>query len=116
MFTIHLYRTGTGRSPVHEFILAQEPKAQDKVYEVLDYLKTYGFHLSTKYLRRLSGSGRLWEIRAKSHSKQYRLLLSRLETNVIVILHAFVKKTAKTPRQDIETAEERLRLYEKGGL
>lgn len=116
MFQIEFYSTPAGRKPPHGFILSQEPKAQDKLYEVMSYLKTYGFHLSTTYLRRMTGTQSLWELRAKQSGKQYRLFLARMNEERIVVLHGIIKKTAKTPRNEIKTAEDRLQSYLKGGL
>ena len=101
---------------MHEFILSQEQKAQDKIYEVLEYLREYGFHLPTNYLRRMSGTKALWELRAKYTSRQYRVFLAKTGDKTIMLLHAIIKKTAKTPRQDIDTADARLQTYLKGGV
>lgn len=115
-FTIEFFATASGRKPVHEFILAQDHQTQDKLYEVLTYLREYGFHLSTTYLRRMSGSKRLWELRAKYQSRQYRIFLAKGQGQSVILLHALVKKTPKTLKQDIQTAEQRLQTYEKGDL
>ena len=115
-FTIYYFTTASNRCPVKEFIVAQGRQTQAKIVEVIGYLQTYGFHLPTQYLRRMSGSQRLWELRAKYRSKQYRIFLAKSGQTEIVLLHAIIKKTAKTPKQDIETAEERLRAIAKGEL
>ena len=73
-------------------------------------LRDYGFHLEVKYLRRMAGVKGLWELRAKYQSVQFRIFLSKLTDREVVLLHAIIKKTAKTPKRDIQTAEKRMRL------
>jgi phage-related protein len=115
MFELWFFTTAAGRRPVHEFLLAQDTASQDKIYEVMNYFREHGFHLSTQHLRRMSGSKRLWELRTKSRAKQYRLFVAKIDDRIVVLLHAIIKKTQKTPKRDIETAEERLELFLKGG-
>jgi phage-related protein len=109
MFIISHFTTASGRQPVEEFIEGENRQARDKLREVIEYLREYGFHLPDKYLRRMTGTKHLWELRVK-HQKQYRIFLARIGEQEIVLLHAIIKKRQKTPEQDIRTAEERLRL------
>ncbi len=49
------------------------------------------------------------EIRSKDSSGTYRIFyLARMQDRIIVF-HAFMKKTQKTPKQEIKTAKNRLR-------
>lgn len=114
MFEVWFFTTASGRRPVHEFLIDQEESSRDKLYEVMGYFREHGFHLSTLYLRRMSGSKHLWELRAKHRSKQYRLFLAKIDDRTVLLLHAIVKKTQKTPKREIETAEERLEVFMKG--
>jgi phage-related protein len=114
MFIIEYFTTASGRSPVQDFIFEQDQKTKTKILEVVDYLQEFGFHLPTSYLRRMSGTQKLWELRVKYRSKQYRLFLAKWSETTIIMLHIMIKKTQKTPRQEIETAQQRLQSYEKG--
>lgn len=116
MFKLWFFTTASGRRPVHEFLLDQDASARDKLYEVMGYFREHGFHLSTLYLRRMSGSKHLWELRARSRSKQYRLFLAKIDERAVLLLHAIVKKTQKTPKREMDTAEERLELFLKGAV
>lgn len=54
----------------------------------------------------------LWEIRSKlTHGKIARILFF-LDENTIVLLNGFIKKTQKTPKQEITIAKKRKNLYE----
>ena len=55
---------------------------------------------------------RCHELRINDHGRAWRLVY-RIDTDAIVILDVFEKKTNQTPRQVIENCQRRLRLYER---
>lgn len=59
---------------------------------------------------------KLFEIRAKAKEGIGRSIFcyAMEQTNEIVILHSFVKKTQKTPKKDIEIALKRKKELENG--
>ncbi len=114
MFKVYTFTTASKRKPVDEFIDTQPEATQVKISEVIDYFKEYGFHLQTDYLRRISGTKQLWELRVRHQSQQYRIFLAKYGEQAVVLLHAIIKKTAKTPFKDIETAQKRLDQLKKG--
>jgi len=109
MLRLFHFTTASGRRPVDDFLEDEDDKAQAKVEEVLSFFREYGFHLPDQYLRRMSGTNYLWELRIKYRGKQYRIFLAKLEENTAILLHAIIKKTQKTPQQDVQTAIERYR-------
>jgi len=50
----------------------------------------------------------LWEIRSKGKSGIARAVYITVKKERIVILHAFVKKTQKTPKKDLELSIKRV--------
>ena len=58
------------------------------------------------YVRHLTG--KLWELRISSGRLDYRLLYFAHTGRRFVLLHAFSKKTQKTPRREIEIALRRM--------
>lgn len=50
-----------------------------------------------------------FELRVKDRDGIYRVFYVQFDKNRILVPHAFVKKTQKTPLQEIETAQKRLR-------
>src|SRR3989344_6558348 len=105
---VYFYTTSSGRNPVDGFIKKQDVKAQSKIFEIIEYLKQYGLQLPETYLKRMTSTKKLWELRIK-YKRQYRIFLAKVEQSSIVLLHGFIKKTQKTPAKEIETAEDRLR-------
>ena len=54
----------------------------------------------------------LWEVRILFAGNIFRLLGWLDGENKLVLAHGFTKKTEKTPRQEIQTTENRKRIYE----
>ncbi len=52
--------------------------------------------------------GKIWELREESQTNIYRLLYFLASGRRIVFLHGFQKKTQRTPRRDIDIAQQRL--------
>ena len=59
-------------------------------------------------LCRPMGQG-LWEIRTELPSSRISRVLIAPIRGVLVVLHAFIKKTQKTPAADLEVARKRLK-------
>jgi phage-related protein len=53
--------------------------------------------------------GKLWEIKFSSPNTGYRIFYCLLERGAMVWLHAFSKKTQKTPAKEIEMARKRMK-------
>ena len=62
------------------------------------------------YIEKLTGSD-VWELRIRHGSNYYRILYFVSSGRRFVLLHAFLKKTAKTPKNEIEIAQNRMFDY-----
>ena len=112
MLDVFFFTSAEGKSPVEKFINEQNPPARRKIYRTIDLLKSFGLQLPGKHLKRMSGTESLWELRIKASGKNYRIFFSRIGNRIVLLLHAIAKKEQKTPKQDIKTAQERLKQYE----
>ncbi|WP_282611424.1 type II toxin-antitoxin system RelE/ParE family toxin [Pelagibius sp. Alg239-R121] len=52
----------------------------------------------------------LREVRSKLRNRIFRIIFG-IDTPYMVLLHAFVKKTQKTPTKDLQLAEKRWKTY-----
>jgi phage-related protein len=59
--------------------------------------------------------GKLWELRSRGRV-QHRVLYVAIVERRLLILHAFTKKTPRTPPQEIQTALARWQDYQARGL
>jgi len=70
-------------------------------------LKTaqYGWSLGMPLIRKLERS--LWEVRSRLSERIARVIFT-VEEDTIVLLHGFIKKSQRTPLQDLQLARRRL--------
>ncbi len=110
MREIHFYKTANGKSPVEEFLESLPAKQSQKVTWVLRLIEDLPI-IPSSYFKKLVNNDGIWEVRVKTGSNIFRLLGFFDGAKLIVLDHAFQKKTQKTPKQAIKTAEERKRDY-----
>jgi len=82
--------------------LSEADKA--KINRTIQFFEEKGFLLETKYLKKLVS--KIWELRAG----RVRLLFGLVGDQGVVV-NGFIKKTQKTPLQEIKLAEKRLAEY-----
>lgn len=92
---------------VEQEILSMPPKIQAKMLRLLEMVETHGANLGPPHTESM-GDG-LFEIRAKAKEGIGRSLFCYVHGKHIVVLHAFVKKSQKTPRQALTLARTRQR-------
>ncbi|BAZ28188.1 hypothetical protein NIES4074_06190 [Cylindrospermum sp. NIES-4074] len=66
---------------------------------------------SRQYLKKLVNTDDIWEVRIQFGNDIFRLLGFFDNDNLVILTNGFVKKTQKTPSQEIELAEQRKRNY-----
>jgi phage-related protein len=106
---IIFYETDFGDKPVEEFLAGLDAAARAKVVRTLELLRTQQI-MPTKFWKKLSGSD-LGEVRVEYAGNIYRVLTTFAKNNRVILLHAFQKKSQKTPRQDMEIALQRQKRY-----
>jgi phage-related protein len=104
------YKTVTGRCPVEEFLDSLSAKQALKAAWVINLLEDMDF-VPAQYFTKMPNTEGLWEVRVKAGTNIFRFLGFFDGRKLVVLSHAFQKKTQKTPRQAIRLAEERKRDY-----
>lgn len=110
MREIRFYRTVSGRSPVEEFLDSLSAKQAQKVVWVLRLVEELD-RVPEPYLKKLTGTEDLWEVRAQQGGDTFRLLGFFDAPQLVVLVSAFAKKSRKTPPREIARADERRRDY-----
>jgi phage-related protein len=64
-----------------------------------------------KYLKHLSGTDGLYEIRVQLGNNTYRVFCFFDEGNLVILLSGFQKKDQKTPKKEIKKAEKLKQEY-----
>ena len=100
------YVTSAGREPLREWL--KDLDKDDRVVIGSDSLAVQkGWPLGLPLCRSL-GAG-LWEVRSTLPSQRIARVIFAFDDGVIVLLHGFIKKTQKTPRDEIDSALKRLK-------
>lgn len=107
---IIFFETDFGEKPVEQFLDSLDSAPRAKVVWTLELLRTQQMVRLRNFEKKLAGSD-LWEVRTEYAGNIYRLLAAFMKNNRVILLHAFQKKSQKTPRQDMEIAELRQKRY-----
>lgn len=100
---ILFYWTVNQKCPVEDFLDSLPSKAAQKVTWVLGLLEDLEI-IPAQYFTKMPGTDDIWECRAKLGSNIYRIF-AFWDGNKIILTHGFIKKTRKTPANEIEKAE-----------
>ena len=110
MRKIKFYRLETGRCPVEEFFDSLTNKQFEKIAFVLDLIEQIDI-VPRKYFKKLKGTDDIWEVRVQQGNNIFRILGFFDGKDLVVLNHAFTKKSKKIPKKEIAVAEKRKRNY-----
>ena len=110
MRTIQFYGTESGRCPVEEFLNSLSDQHAQKVAWVLRLVERMEM-VPQQYLKKLTGTTELWEIRTQIGGNSYRLLGFFDESTMLILTTGFSKKQQKTPAREIDLAVQRRKDY-----
>ena len=112
MFRIEFYFDKNNRSEIVEFLKALYKSGKtnksdrinhDKIATYMGLLKIHGTQIGEPVVKHIKDS--IWELRPLSN----RILFFFWKNNKFVMLHHFIKKTNKTPSQEIRNAQAKLK-------
>jgi phage-related protein len=92
---------------VQETILALPPGLQARYVHLTERMLAFGPDLGLPHTRAM-GKG-LFELRMKSKEGIGRVFFCNRPNRRIMMLHTFVKKSAKTPAKELKVARKRMR-------
>ena len=109
-FEIIFYEDDSGKNPIEAFLDELEKTDKllyDQTLKGFEKLKNRVYHKEpfSKYLE-----PGLWELRIRSRSNISRVVYTFVKGQIIILLHAFIKKQQKTPRRELEEARKRLKI------
>lgn len=93
-----------GRSPVLEYIETLTEKEASKILKYIEFLRIRKGYLDEPYSRHIKGKIR--ELRVDLSGNRHRIFYFTFIKKTIILLHALLKQTAKTPVFEIKKAEE----------
>jgi phage-related protein len=110
MRKIKFYRLETGKCPVEEFFESLTIKQFEIISFVLDLIEQIDI-VPRKYFKKLKGTDNIWEVRIQHGNNIFRILGFFDGKNLVILNHAFTKKSQKIPKKEIAVAEKRKRNY-----
>lgn len=103
------YCTESSAEPVRDWLKSLSKVDKKTIGEDIKTVQ-YGWPLGMPLVDSLSHG--LWEIRSKLLGGRIARILFFMDRGTMVLVHAFFKKTQKTPRLDLELARKRKKLFE----
>lgn len=102
-FEIIFYDKADGTEPAKDFILSLDVKMRAKMLRTIEMLRLNGYHLREPYSKSLDDG--ILELRAKVGSDISRVLYFFVVGQKVILTNGFIKKTQKTPKEEIERAK-----------
>lgn len=100
---IEFYEKKNGEIPVQEFLDTLPAKLANKTLENIAYLKENGYQVKMPKIEKLKDD--IWQLRTKQSTNITRILYFFFDGQKIVMTNGFLKKTLKTPKEEIERAK-----------
>lgn len=105
LWRVVYYETNDGEAVVENEMRAFGEKDFARILRTINLLEEFGIELDGGYVEHVEG--KIWELRVS----KYRILYFTFHNKQFVLLRVFMKKTNKTPRQEIKIAKSRLNEY-----
>jgi len=105
---VQFYKSDTGSIPVKEWL--KKLTAADRK-NIGDDIRTieFGWPIGMPLVGKI-GTG-LWEVRSNLSNNRISRVLFTVYSDMMILLHAFIKKTSKTPKNDLKTAKRRMSQF-----
>ena len=112
MLSAYFFKNSSGNEPVREWLkkrLPEEKKAIGEDIKAVEYSWPVGYPQVTKLEKDL------WEVRTNLQTGICRVFFT-IWRGYVVLLHSIIKKTQKTPKQDLDLAKIRRNIVMAGGI
>ena len=103
------YTTPSGEIPVENFIESLTEDSQDAFFYKTKLLEEYGPQLRRPHTDSIEDG--IFELRFVGKEGRIRILFFFFYENRIIFTNGFVKKTPKTPRNEMKLAKQRRKEY-----
>lgn len=107
---IYYYQSSDLNCPFTKFLDSLNPKQQTKILRIILQIEKYGLTSAIPHLKKLKGTP-FWEIRILGQDN-FRIIYAVIYKNSLLILHAFNKKSQKTPPKEIFIALNRFKDWQ----
>lgn len=102
------FATLNGNEPVREWLLSLSEQDRKTIGDDIRTAE-FGWPIGMPLCRSLKNRKGLWEIRTNLSGGRIARVIFCAHEGEMVLLHGFIKKSQKTPMQDLDLADKRLR-------
>ncbi|MEA3359088.1 MAG: type II toxin-antitoxin system RelE/ParE family toxin [Thermodesulfobacteriota bacterium] len=99
---VQFYKSDTGNAQVKEWLKKLTPGDRKNIGDDIRTVE-FGWPLGMPIVRKIDTD--LWEVRSTISNNRISRILFTVCGNMMILLHAFIKKTSKTPKNDLNTAK-----------
>jgi phage-related protein len=104
------FRSEAGNEPVREWLKALPRPDKQQIGEDVKTAQ-FGWPLGMPLIRKIEKD--LWEVRTRLANGIARVFFT-VDRDYMILLHGFIKKSQKTPQNELKTAITRLSNYTRG--
>jgi len=104
------YKSDSGSEPVRDWLKSLPAADRKKIGEDIRTVQI-GWPMGMPLVRKMEKN--LWEMRSHINDGIARVFFT-IKSQLIVLLHAFVKKSAASPKKDLELARGRMKEVQNG--
>lgn len=108
---VQFYMTDHGSIPVKEWLKKLTPADRKRIGDDIRTIEL-GWPIGMPLVRKLDID--LWEVRSNLSNKRVSRVLFTVSGRMMILLHGFIKKAPKTPKNDLNTAKQRMLHFERG--
>ncbi|MBC8441628.1 MAG: type II toxin-antitoxin system RelE/ParE family toxin [Deltaproteobacteria bacterium] len=105
---VHFYKAISGVEPVRKWLKSLSFAHKKAIGEDIKTVQ-FGWPLGMPLVEKIKPF--LWEVRSKVPNGIARVLFT-VDGNVMILLHGFIKKSQKIPKNELKTALSRLKEYQ----
>jgi phage-related protein len=105
------FLTDSGREPVREWLKNLDKEDRKIIGEDIKLVQ-FRWPLGMPLVRKMEAD--LWEVRSHLNRGRIARVLFTVRDSEMALLHSFIKKSSKTPANDLELARQRKSLWLRG--
>jgi len=107
---VQFYMTDQRRIPVKEWLKELTPADRKTIGDDMRTVEL-GWPIGMPLVRKIDTG--LWEVRSDLSNNRISRVLFTVSGQMMILLHGFIKKSPKTPLNDLRTAKQRMAHFEK---
>ena len=107
---VQFYKSDTGKIPVREWLKKLGSEDRKNIGDDIRTIE-FGWPSGMPLVKKIDTD--LWEVRSNLPNHRISRILFTIYSDMMILLHAFIKKTSKTPKNDLNIAKQRMPKFKR---